>query len=192
MEDKVHPVTNFFDADYYYRKKTELLDIRSVAHRAPLILSGPGYDTSGNPVPTGESGVMHPQAYSDPSLWKTGPLDVRWDDAKKLWIASGGASDGIIQFQPTDICEGIGLSCDCVTAVVLTSSCGSSMNPGDEVQVWDQSRGWFEMPQALLFNSVGWAHKVKITEVERSGLPFDIGDCRWVVTSMDCIEASGV
>lgn len=87
MEDKVHPVANFFDADYYYRKKTELLDIRSVAHRTPLILSGPGYDTSGNPVPTGESGVMHPQAYSDPSLWKTGPLDVRWDQSRAVWSA---------------------------------------------------------------------------------------------------------
>lgn len=191
MEAKVHPVSSFFDADFYYRRKTELRDIRAVAHRAPLILSGPGYDISGNPVPSGESGIMHPQAYSDPSLWKTGPLDVRWDDEKKIWSAAGG-SDGIIQFRPTDVCEGIGLTCDCVTAIVLTSSCGSSVNIGDEVQVWDQSRGWFEMPEELLFNSVGWAHKVKISEVERSGLPFDIGNCRWVVTSMDCIEASGV
>lgn len=87
METGVHPVSSFFDADFYFRKKTELLDIRSVAHRAPLILSGPGYDIDGNPVPTGSGGGMHPQAYSNPSLWKTGPLDVRWDQSRAVWSA---------------------------------------------------------------------------------------------------------
>ena len=87
MESGVHPVTSYFDSDFYYRKKTELLDIRSVAHRAPLILSGPGYDVDGNPVPTGSGGGMHPQAYSNPSLWKTGPLDVRWDQSRAVWSA---------------------------------------------------------------------------------------------------------
>lgn len=87
LESGVHAVSNYFDADFYYRKKTELLDIRSVAHRAPLILSGPGYDIDGNPVPTGSGGGMHPQAYSNPSLWKTGPLDVRWDQSRAVWSA---------------------------------------------------------------------------------------------------------
>jgi hypothetical protein len=87
LESGVHSTSNYFDADFYYRKKTELLDIRSVAHRAPLILSGPGYDVDGNPVPTGADGGMHPQAYSNPSLWKTGPLDVRWDQSRAVWSA---------------------------------------------------------------------------------------------------------
>ena len=87
LEAGVHSTSNYFDADFYYRKKTELLDIRSVAHRAPLILSGPGYDVDGNPVPTGADGGMHPQAYSNPSLWKTGPLDVRWDQSRAVWSA---------------------------------------------------------------------------------------------------------
>jgi len=105
------------------------------------------------------------------------------------WQFQGGSGGGqIIQFQPTDVCEGIGLTCDCVTATVVTASCGSSIQPGDVVQVWDQSRGWFQMPEALLFNSIGWAHKVKVTEAEQSDLPFDVGPCRWVVFSMDCIE----
>lgn len=98
----------------------------------------------------------------------------------------------LIQFQPTDVCEGIGLTCDCVTATVLTASCGSSVQSGDVVQVWDQSRGWFQMPEALLFASVGWAHKVKVTEAERYDLPFDVGPCRYVVISMDCIEQEPV
>ena len=107
------------------------------------------------------------------------------------WVALPSGSGGlgtIIQFQPTDVCEGIGLTCDCVTATVVTSSCGSTIQPGDVVQVWDQSRGWFQMPEALLFNSIGWAHKVKVTEAEQYDLPFDVGPCRWVVLNMDCIE----
>ena len=87
MEDRVHPISNSFDADFSYRKKVEINDIRAIAHRAPLILSGPGYDVDGNPVPTGADGGMHPQAYSNPSLWKTGPLDVRWDQSRAVWSA---------------------------------------------------------------------------------------------------------
>ena len=99
----------------------------------------------------------------------------------------GGGAD-IIQFRPVDVCEGVGFVCDCVTAEVVTASCGSSLQPGDTLQVWDQSRGWFQMDPVLLFNSVGWAHRVKTTEEDPYSLPFDIGPCRWVVFSMDCVE----
>lgn len=75
-----------------------------------------------------------------------------------------------------------------MTAEVVTASCGSGLQPGDILQVWDQSRGWFQMDPELLFNSVGWAHKVKTTETDPYSLPFDIGPCRWVVFSMDCVE----
>jgi hypothetical protein len=104
-------------------------------------------------------------------------------------LGGGGGGGEIIQFAPIDVCEGIGFTCDCVTARVVTATCGSGLSPGDEVQVWDQSRGWFQMPEDLLFRSIGWAHKVKVTEADvYEGLPFYVGDCRWVVMSMDCIE----
>ena len=107
---------------------------------------------------------------------------------KQLQGGGTGNASVIIQFRPTDICAGIGLTCDCVTAVVVTSSCGSTIRPGEEVQVWDQSRDFFQMPEDLLFNSIGWAHKVKVTEEEQYDLPFDIGPCRWVVFAMRCVE----
>lgn len=103
-------------------------------------------------------------------------------------VGGGGAGAELIQFRPVDVCEGIGFTCDCVTATILTSSCGSGLINGDEVQVWDQSRGWFNMPEELLFNSIGWAHKVKVTEEEQYSLPFPIGPCRFVVLNMDCVE----
>ena len=103
-------------------------------------------------------------------------------------FAAGSGGADIIQFRPVDVCEGVGFVCDCVTAEVVTASCGSSLQPGDTLQVWDQSRGWFQMDPVLLFNSVGWAHKVKTTEEDPYSLPFDIGPCRWVVISMDPVE----
>jgi len=114
-----------------------------------------------------------------------------YQDKWYFYVGGGGGGADIIQFRPIDVCEGIGFSCDCVTAVVATGSCNSGLSPGDEVQVWDQSRGWFNMPEELLFNSIGWAHKVKVTEEEQYSLPFPIGPCRWVVFSMDPVEQEG-
>lgn len=60
---------------------------RAMALRAPLILSGWGYSTSGTLVPSGDY-------LGDPTKWKTGPLDVRWDDDRKVWAAGGSTSNG--------------------------------------------------------------------------------------------------
>ena len=163
METGVHPVSSFFDADFYYRKKTELLDVRSVAHRAPLILSGPGYDINGDPVPTGSGGGMHPQAYSNPSLWKTGPLDVRWDDSRKVWTG-GGATVTKIRFKIA--------SSDPTTftalADILAWDAGFGMNdvpyqigtpelPINVVEVCDPAGCFLNEPPEDLFDRAGWA-----------------------------------
>lgn len=98
MNSGVHPISNAFDSDFHFRKKTEISEIRGIAHRAPIILSGWGVDTDGSLVPTGASpDKLHPEALWNTSLWKTGPLDVRWDDARKVW--SGGEGSKIISFQ---------------------------------------------------------------------------------------------
>jgi hypothetical protein len=46
-----------------------------------------GYNTDGQPVPasSGDPDVFASGAFRDPTLWKTGPLDVRWDDERKVW-----------------------------------------------------------------------------------------------------------
>jgi len=62
-------------------------DYRVLALKGPVIISQWGYDTDGKPVPNSgdytdyfESGFLQ-----NPSGWKTGPLDVRWDDTRKVW-----------------------------------------------------------------------------------------------------------
>lgn len=77
---------------------------RPLALRAPLILAGWGYTTSGKPVPN--SGQYDSNGNFNPSgklkdefldgylrksdTWKVGPLDSRWDDRRKVWVAGGG------------------------------------------------------------------------------------------------------
>jgi len=93
IESGVHPGSTHFDADFYNRGRTEIRDVRAIAHRAPMILSGFGYDTDGGPVPS--SGEIW-----NTELWKTGPLDVRWDNGRKVW--TGGSTTKIFLVKLTN------------------------------------------------------------------------------------------
>jgi hypothetical protein len=85
------PIDFYFEKDHFVRHKTEFSGIKSVGFKAPMVLTGWGYDTDGNPVPS-SGGQLHPQAAYKPSLWKTGPVDLRWDDARKVWTGGGGGT----------------------------------------------------------------------------------------------------
>jgi hypothetical protein len=72
--------------------RDDTLGYKAFALRSPLVMAGWGRDTSGKPVPAKED---DPNSFADdykvnPSKWKAGPLDCRWDDTKKIWVASGG------------------------------------------------------------------------------------------------------
>ena len=88
------PIDFNFDKDFFVRGKAEVSGVRSIALRSPLVLSGWGYSTSGTPVPSGAD------AASNPVNWKTGPLDVRWDDERKVWSAASSVNIGILQATP--------------------------------------------------------------------------------------------
>ncbi len=97
--------------------KDDVFDIRSVALRTPIVFAGLGYTTEGLPVPsiydqcTVDSGALHSVGSGDPynpsgeafdrdtryfcsgfrdrqDLWKAGPVDLRWDEYKRMWVAS--------------------------------------------------------------------------------------------------------
>ena len=186
MDNGVHSVTNFFDADYYTRKKTELLDVRGIAFRNPLIISGPGYDTSGEPVPTGVGGIMHPQAYSNPSLWKTGPLDVRWDAERAVWASPPGGVQ-IIRFE---LIAPIQCSLCQASATVKSRPPGVSRVYGESssgtVTVYDLMNGLLAEPQADLIGRRGYAVL----------LDWDSEECaidpsltkKWEIMSLMCAE----
>jgi len=67
----------------------ELNSVKGVGFKAPIILTGWGYDIDGNPVPSdsGDPTVFASGAFRNPSLWKSGPLDTRWDPIRGVWSA---------------------------------------------------------------------------------------------------------
>ena len=65
--------------------------IRSIGLRGPLVIVGWGYDTEGNPVPNkdgynGKSPYFENNWLNKPQNWMSGPLDVRWDNDKRMWV----------------------------------------------------------------------------------------------------------
>jgi len=65
----------------------EVENIRAVGFRSPMVLSGWGFNTCGKPVPadTGNPEIFASGAFKNPDIWKTGPIDLRWDDERKVW-----------------------------------------------------------------------------------------------------------
>lgn len=63
-----------------YDNRPDYSKIKSVALRSPVIIAGWGYDIHNNMVPAMESGALR-----EPSLWRVGPLDVRWDEERGVW-----------------------------------------------------------------------------------------------------------
>ncbi len=60
---------------------------RSISLRGPLILTGWGFDLDGKPVPAkpGNKAAFDDDWLTKPHDWKTGPLDVRWDNERGVW-----------------------------------------------------------------------------------------------------------
>lgn len=64
---------------------------RSIALRTPMVVSGWGYDRYGLPAPNSgeESNTVEETFVKNWSIdsreWKTGVLDLRWDEARKSW-----------------------------------------------------------------------------------------------------------
>lgn len=70
-------------------------DNRAMALRGPIILSGWGYDTNGKPVPNSNPATPT-DSFTTNYLkkcdeWKTGPVDLQWDNSRKVWSVGGGA-----------------------------------------------------------------------------------------------------
>jgi hypothetical protein len=199
MQSGLYPMNSNFDSDFYARKKTELKTIRAVGLRAPLVVGGWGRDTNGNPVPSGEGGSgLHPNALVDQSLWKVGPVDLRWSEERGVWVAGGGGAE-IIRFSITDVGTALGQNaagCEEVTVTVNEVGCSTtSASVGDTgVKVYDDDLCFFNLPISLLIGMKGTAQKFTnpFTDPEATGdcyaEAYAQGACRWVVTGLCCGE----
>lgn len=70
--------------------------VKSIGLRGPVIIAGWGYDLDGNPVPSGDGDDgFYPNYKNRADKWKAGPLDVRWDDERKVWSAVGESASTV-------------------------------------------------------------------------------------------------
>ena len=113
-------------------------DYKFMALKGPLIVHGWGYDCNGRPVPNlgdseeaTSSGVFTKDGLDDnkfleghlrkPHTWPVGPVDLRWDRNRCVWVSPGCGSDGVISSdgssgEVTD-CSGYATQ-DCACAVL--------------------------------------------------------------------------
>jgi hypothetical protein len=77
--------------DLNIRKTEKREDISKVlvsAFRGPLILSGYGFDIADRPAPyVGHDDVFRfdPEVVDNRKIWKTGPINLQWDDERMVW-----------------------------------------------------------------------------------------------------------
>lgn len=71
-------------------------EVNVMALRAPIVVAGYGLDIDGFKVPHSgsqtvpghqELNTFHQDYLHDKSLWKAGPLDIRWDEDRGVWTA---------------------------------------------------------------------------------------------------------
>lgn len=60
-------------------------EARPLSLRGPLVITGWGYDMEGRPCPSGGDGGFAPRHLYHSEQWKTGPVDLLWDDRRKVW-----------------------------------------------------------------------------------------------------------
>jgi hypothetical protein len=78
--------------------------VSGVGLRMPAILSGWGYDLADNPAPNPnqmlsepDNEKFEPDFQNDRSLWKSGPVDLKWDDERMVWSGGPHIVAGIVQ-----------------------------------------------------------------------------------------------
>ena len=100
------PVSYAFERDHFARHTAEISGIRGVGLRAPLVMTGWGYNTDGDPVPTGDATVngisnIHPEAMWNPAVWKSGPVDLRWDETRGVWTGGNATIISLVKVTNT-------------------------------------------------------------------------------------------
>ena len=92
-----------FKVDLHDQNSFSFTGVRSVALKGPLIMTGWGFKEDGNPVPSddGDETKFASDAFRNPNKWKTGPVDLRWDDARKVWTVGGSTTISLVKVTNT-------------------------------------------------------------------------------------------
>jgi hypothetical protein len=148
-------------------------DARAVSFRAPMVMTGFGFDIAGFPTPNAKvSGLLHqssgefaPNYYKDPRLWKSGPVDLRYDQLRGVWMSPGAVIRGTLDARIPAYPAGM------VSGVLMT------LNFRDDAGVNHES-----------------AHKLRVFNWTDSALnantravcSYSVYDGLWIITSVNC------
>ena len=110
-------------ADINIRKVPYNNNVRTMGFRGPVVLSGWGYDVRGLPVPNASNETIQTGVYTNPNtgketalygldpsgqykfnpktpvrrnLWKSGPVDLRWHEERKVWVGGQEILEGYL------------------------------------------------------------------------------------------------
>jgi len=76
----------------------DISGLRFIGIRAPIMIGGWGYDTEGDHV-LGDTDTVIKRNKLNLNKWKYGPLDLRWDNDRLLWVAgTGGGRAKFLEF----------------------------------------------------------------------------------------------
>jgi hypothetical protein len=117
ITDFSYVINNGIDSveDFNLKKLDQMpTSVRPAVFKGPLLLSGWGYDVDGLPVPIERGGIDANGNPVDPDienpdsrnfnyytpierrLWKTGPVDLRWDYQRKVWVGGAEFIEGVM------------------------------------------------------------------------------------------------
>jgi hypothetical protein len=84
--------------DFNVNKDPIKQEVRILAQKTPMMVQGWGYDVCGIAVPQNspDERFFHPNTPVNRKLWKTGPLDIRWDDERKVWVGGAEFIEGLM------------------------------------------------------------------------------------------------
>ena len=98
-EDKYGSATDLHIDKLSHRDVVERVRVNS--HRAPMILTGWGFDLGDRPVP--RMGSEAPEVFKfdretafNRAKWKSGPLAVAWDDERQVWAGGPQIVCGVV------------------------------------------------------------------------------------------------
>lgn len=171
-------------------------DYRGNGLRLPAIGVGWGYDTDGNPVPSGsgENGFREDYLYNK-EHWKAGPIDLRWDDSRKVWTPPSPDVTTIrfriVGSDPADFkVLGKVLAWDGDQGFtrynIQDDVNGEGQEPLGVVEVCDPLGCFFDEPSDELFNRTGWARRMYSEEGDGCRSTYPPYPTLWEVFSLCC------
>lgn len=171
---------------------TDFIPYRAMGLKLPMIGVGWGYDTNGSPVPTGTGvGEFRDDYLYNMEHWKAGPIDLRWDNDRKVW--TGGNSGGGLTIRFRIIASYFCGECY-VEARVISTPYGLSIGDlpdvdtyaNNQVRIYDRAGCYFNEPPEDLVNRIGYA--TYMTPLEDGPCP-DTVFSAWECTALCCTDS---